>query len=151
VTVIQMTIAAADTVYGQHNTQTRIASDTADNVLWDKYTNSDRGSQDAETTAALSRITFSTRATTTPLHTLADLVPKEDSSASQSMSVIVVLGRSRRLAVESHAAELRKIMTETGSTFSSSVSKTLGDVGAALVAKSTPASLLIMQAHTGSL
>lgn len=62
-------------------------------------------------------------------------------------TLVVVIGRSRRMAPESHVAELRQIVTERGSaTGSDSVSRTLGDVGAALVAAGTNASLLVMQA-----
>ena len=59
--------------------------------------------------------------------------------------MIVVSGRSRRMAVEYHQAELQRIIAEGGSPIGSSVAKTLGDVGAALVATSTSASLLILQ------
>jgi hypothetical protein len=59
--------------------------------------------------------------------------------------MIVVAGRSRRMAVEFHKAELQKLILDSGSPIGSSVSKTLGDVGAALVATSTNASLLVLQ------
>jgi hypothetical protein len=51
------------------------------------------------------------------------------------------------MAVETHAVELRELMAERGSTavVGSEVAKTLGDVGAALVAVDTNASLLVMQ------
>ena len=102
---------------------------------------------DAETAVALSRIAFSTRASAKPLHTLVQLVPKDN---LQTMSVIVVAGRSRRLAVVSHQAELTQIITESGSSLGSSIPRTLGDVGAALIATKTPASLLIVQARGSS-
>jgi len=144
--ILHQTLAAADTVYGHHNTETRLASDSADNIVWTRYT-SVPSSFDTETTAALSRITFDTRASAKPLHTLIQLVPKEN---LRTMSVIVVAGRSRRLAVASHQAELAQIITESGSPLGSSIPKTLGDVGAALIATKTPASLLIVQARGSS-
>ena len=63
-------------------------------------------------------------------------------------ALIVVLGRSRRLAPESHQVELRQIVGERGSAGGSeSVSRTLGEVGAAFVAAGTNASLLVLQAY----
>ena len=73
--------------------------------------------------------------------------------------MIVLAGRSRRMAVESLGKELREMAvvghgatspTGTGPQprVGGSVAKTLGDVGAALVAKNVNASLLIVQAAT---
>lgn len=73
--------------------------------------------------------------------------------------MMVVAGRSRRMAAENLGKELREMATvghgatsPTGSGLQSrvggSVAKTLGDVGAALVAKNVNASLLIVQAAT---
>lgn len=55
------------------------------------------------------------------------------------------------MAVESHQGELRQLVSERGSSVGSEVSKTLGDVGAALVVGGTNASLLVMQAHLSEL
>lgn len=56
------------------------------------------------------------------------------------------LGRSRRMAVDSLAGELKAIIASTGSSIGSSVARTLGDVGAALVAGGVGVSLLVLQA-----
>ncbi|RDB19933.1 K(+)/H(+) antiporter 1 [Hypsizygus marmoreus] len=145
---IHQTVAAADTVYGQHNTETRLASDTADNLTWNHYASPSGSSpRDVDTVSALSRITFSTVSSAKPLHTVVDLVANE---VSQHKNVIVVTGRSRRLAVESHRSELQQIIAESGASVGSSVSKTLGDVGAAFVASNTGASLLILQASSSA-
>ncbi|KAG6820502.1 hypothetical protein H0H93_016309 [Arthromyces matolae] len=138
------TLAAGDTIYGQHDTQTRLASETADTLAWERYTSAS-ASHDAETTSALSRISFTALETPTPLRDIVDSVTKI-SVENSAKNVIVVTGRSRRMAVESHAAELKKIFTEAGASIGSSVPKTLGDVGAALVASNTRASLLVLQA-----
>lgn len=61
-------------------------------------------------------------------------------------TLIVLVGRSRRMAVESLYRELGSLITESGSSISTSVPKTLGDVGAALVATNVNASLLVLQA-----
>jgi len=129
--------AAADTVYGQHSTETRLASDTADNIIWQQYSSS-----------TSNKIVFSTETTPEPLHTVVSLVNNEvaESASSGRRTLIVFAGRSRRMAVESLAGELKKLSASTGSTTNSSVPKTLGDVGAAIVAAGVGASLLVIQA-----
>ena len=150
-----MTVAAADTVYGAHNTQTRMASDTADNILWDRYTNASN-THSSVITSALTRITFSEQTSETPLHTVTELVKGEadrvSAVSSGSRTVIVLCGRSRRMAVTPLGRELRRLIGEThGVSVGSSVPKTLGDVGAALVVSRVNASLLVMQASSSSL
>ncbi|KAG5333232.1 hypothetical protein C0989_006014 [Termitomyces sp. Mn162] len=147
--IVLQTLAAGDTVYAQHDTLNRLTSETADNLAWDRYV-SVSTSHDAGTAAALSRILFRTLETSTPLHTIIECAAKI-LQANSTGNMIVVTGRSRRMAVEAHAAELRKVITEAGASISSSVHKTLGDVGAALVARNTHASLLILQATANSL
>jgi hypothetical protein len=144
-----MTLAGADTVYGNQTTQVRLASSTADDLLWQKYTGSTREKRDPVLEHALSRINFNVQATTKPLHSVTGLV-QAAVECNPGKTCIVLLGRSRRMAVDSHQAELRQIMVEAGGQFSSSVSKTLGDVGAALVAKGIQTSLLVMQAAVTS-
>ena len=146
--VVQTTSMGPDTVYGVKDTQTRMASDVADNLIWDRYTLPETRSP--ALSAALSRITFTRRSTPRPLHVLIELVSGETSAAGHGL--VVVVGRSRRLAVDSHAVELRGLMAERGSTavVGSEVAKTLGEVGAALVAVDTNASLLVMQQAQGT-
>ena len=61
--------------------------------------------------------------------------------------MIIVAGRSRRMGVESlRHSELCGLITETGSSISAPVPKTLGDVGAAMVLTNVNASLLVLQA-----
>ncbi|KAG6853435.1 hypothetical protein C0991_004435 [Blastosporella zonata] len=139
---IPITLTAADTVYAQGDTQTRLASETADNIAWDRYASTST-THNAETAAALSRISFTTLSTSTPLRTTAEFATRLSQAAT---NVIVVAGRSRRMAAGAHAAELQQIITEAGASITSSVPKTLGDVGAALVAGNTKASLLVLQA-----
>jgi len=83
-----------------------------------------------------------------PLQTVIRLV-KEEVAGTGSVAgrtPIVFAGRSRRMAVESLSTELKVVIASTGSSISSSVPKTLGDVGAALVAAGVGASLLVVQA-----
>lgn len=142
-------MAAADTVYGAFNTQTRLASDTADNLVWEKYTNPDSHSVSPSVRTALGRISFSTTTSAKPLHTVVELVRADITAATSQAtpkSFVVLAGRSRRLAVENLGTELRTLIAEVGSHMGSSVPKTLGDVGAALVASNVDASILVLQA-----
>jgi len=134
------TMAIADTVYGNRDTQTRLASDTADNLAW------------AQHSARVSpHVTFSNKASSKPLHLLLELATSEVTlHANSGRTVVVVVGRSRRMAVESHQTELGQLVLEKGSSVGSELPKTLGDVGAALVVAGTNASLLVMQAHLSS-
>ena len=142
---IWQTVAAADTVYGQQSTEVRLRSDTADNIIWDRYTKTPN-SNSPSTTSALSRINFDSADSGKPLHTVIDRVAAEQTRNAGSKNLIIVAGRSRRMAPESHKTELQALIQEKGGHIGSTVSKTLGDVGAALVATGTTASLLIMQA-----
>ncbi|TFL05809.1 potassium:hydrogen antiporter [Pterulicium gracile] len=126
------TVAAPDTVYGNHDTATRLASDTADNVLWDQY--------DGQTSSSPRSVKFTTVQSPRPLQVIQEMLREE----SQGKHVIAVVGRSRRLAVESHAAELSRMVNESGQLLGSSVSKTLGDVGASILVGGQ-ASLLVVQ------
>lgn len=67
-------------------------------------------------------------------------------SGFSDKTLIVFTGRSRRLAVESLGQELASTVSALGMSISTSVPKTLGDVGAALVASDVKASLLVLQA-----
>ena len=67
-------------------------------------------------------------------------------TSSADKSMIIVAGRSRRMGVESLHSELCGLITETGSSISAPVPKTLGDVGAAMVLTNVNASLLVLQA-----
>jgi len=98
---------------------------------------------------ALSRISFAVETSATPLRAAVDLLPTTLTQNSSKM-VTIFLGRSRRMAIESHQVELQQIINEAGGFVSSSVSKTLGDVGAAVVAKGIYANILVMQAAIAS-
>jgi hypothetical protein len=134
------TTAAADTVYGQSNTQMRLESDTADNLTWQQFT---------KPTTTNSRISFTTETTLTPLGRSIELIKAEATlrSSRNNKTMIVLAGRSRRMAVESLHSELCGLVTnDSGSSISAPVPKTLGDVGAALVLTNVNASLLVLQA-----
>jgi hypothetical protein len=96
---------------------------------------------------ALSRINFEEQSSMKPLHTIVDIA----STDAKTKRVLVVVGRSRRMATEFHQIELRQILTENNVSIRSEVPKTLGDVATAFVAGCTDASILVMQAASSTM
>ncbi|KAF8484679.1 cation/H+ exchanger, partial [Russula ochroleuca] len=135
--------AFPNTVYSQLGTQVRVQSDTADNVLWDRVT-SPNPSFDAEVRAALKRISFQSESAAQPLHRMLELVEGETSRTSKPL--LVVAGRSRRMAVESHTRELHQLGTERNASLASEISKMFGDVASAFVVAEGNVSLVVTQA-----
>ena len=141
-TTYSQTLTFPDTVYGQRDTQTRLQSETADNILWSQFTSSGTGhSQDVA--SALTRITFTEESTSKPLHRTIEMAAQ---LAQSPRSLFIVAGRSRRMAVDSHQAELRQLIAEKGISVGSEAPKTLGDVAAAYVATGVNGSLVVLQA-----
>ena len=138
------TVAFPDTVYGQQNTQTRLQSDTADNLAWGKYTNA--GPRSQQFASALARIKFLEESSATPLHRLLDLTAQQ----SATKPPVVVVGRSRRMATETHKQELLTLAQQRNVSVSSELPKTIGEVGAALVATGANVSLMVVQAVSTS-
>lgn len=155
-----------DTVYqgGAQGTQHRLASDTADNLALARYfpsallENTEEGPSSAAAPLlphAISRITFVTISTSTPLKATLTKMASLSTSASKD-SVLVVAGRSRRSA-PSHRVELEQQLKEKvagasshgiqslGIAASSEVRKTLGDVGSSLIVSGEAGSVLIVQ------
>lgn len=138
---ISSIIAFPDTVYGQTNTQMRMQSETADSIIWSRYAG--RNLSDADTTgplrAALSRIDFTNLASPVPLHAAIQ-------RASTCQRVLVVTGRSKRLAVEDHHAELKDLVEEHRAVGHEVMSKTIGDVATAFVVSGCPSAVVVLQA-----
>jgi hypothetical protein len=132
-----------NTVYTPLGTQVRMQSDTADNLLWDRAS-STNSSFSAEVRAAMSHISFQSEAAARPLHRMLELANNETSRRSKPL--LVVAGRSRRMAVESHKCELEQLITEHGTSLDSAVSNTLGHVASVFVVAGGNASLVVMQA-----
>ncbi|KAG8937216.1 K(+)/H(+) antiporter [Tulasnella sp. 418] len=144
-----------DTIYPNISTQTRLESDTADNICWHKYApdenkNGARPSHPQDVEDALTRISFKTVTSPTPLQALTQHVRN---IASQKR-VIAVVGRAKRMAAESHQDEMRTLLGSTdheggfwhAQGVGNEMRKTLGDVASAFVASGTETSLLVMQA-----
>lgn len=130
-----------DTMYGAATTQTRLQSETADNVLWGRY------ATPPIPDPSLSRISFDTVHSPLPVHTLVDHVGVTRVRYAKSRArFLVVCGRSRRLAVENHHAELKSIMEEHGNAdVAGELRKTVGDVAAAIVLSQCEANVAVVQ------
>ena len=152
----QATVASAagfpDTVYGNVGTQTRLQSDTADNVLWSKLQGHGDG-RPASVQDALSRIAFATEQSATPLGRAAELARATKAKVeghAVPARFIGVVGRSRRLATENHATELNALVhQQTSAAINADVRRTLGDVASALVLSDLGAGLVVLQATVG--
>ncbi|GJJ15877.1 hypothetical protein Clacol_010155 [Clathrus columnatus] len=144
-----------DTVYGSTTTQTRMESETADNITWQNFAGTRNDSfvaQSPEIRSALTRIQFTELDSYTPLHDLLHLCESEVSSnADEAMKSrpFIIVGRGRKLSVGSHTKELNKILEEKG-TAGIEIKKTMGDVATAVIASGLPAGLLVVQAGKGN-
>ncbi|KAJ8502288.1 hypothetical protein ONZ51_g93 [Trametes cubensis] len=132
-----------DTVYGNASTQTRMQSETADNIAWARYAHPEAA--DPSLVPALSRMSFSEVATTEPLHHIVKEALTMSRTANEKSRLLVLTGRSRRLAVEDHSAELKRVMEEYGG-MANEVKRTIGDVAASLVVSGCQASIVVFQA-----
>ncbi|KZP00154.1 cation/H+ exchanger [Calocera viscosa TUFC12733] len=132
-----------DTVYGHNTTQFRLASSAADDIAWETVARPEGGND------ALTRVSFSTLASSQPLHVLAQRAHHEERSSGSWKSLVIVVGRGRRLATESHHGELSQMLAEHGreTSINSDIRKTIGDVASAFVVSGSRASLLVMQSH----
>ncbi|KAL5501372.1 KHA1_2 [Sanghuangporus vaninii] len=165
---IHSTYDMPDTVYGAFTTQTRLQSETADNITWERYASPSGNPPPPPAVAeALSRITFRTRATPRPLHFVIEKIfslsqpqtrPRPSCSSQLprvSRKITVILGRSRRLAVEDHSLELKELLEQYHGSGSvgGEVRKTVGDVASAIIGYSSSSSskrcdvgIVVMQA-----
>lgn len=120
---------------------------TADSVAWARC--APQNDVSSTSSSVNSRVEFKEIASPIPLHA----VIQEAASKVDPLHltrVTVVTGRSRRLAVESHHQELKKLMEEYGS-ISPEISKTIGDVATALVLARSRCGIVVLQAANVSL
>ncbi|KAG2125208.1 Sodium/hydrogen exchanger family-domain-containing protein [Suillus cothurnatus] len=115
-----------DTVYGQPNTQMRMQSDTADNMIWSQYAGRSPSNSDipGPLRAALLADRFHKPRSLPPPCTL----------------------RSSRLAVENHHAELKDLVEEHRVVGHEVTSKTIGDVATAFVVSGCATAMVVLQA-----
>jgi hypothetical protein len=134
-------IAFPDTVYGPATSSARLQSQTADSIAWERYASTAARAQAGPALAgALARVAFSELATPSPLRAV---MQRGSAARPDGARPLVVLGRSRRLAVEDHTAELRAMGRER---IGSEVRKTVGDVATAFVLEGVRTGILVMQA-----
>ncbi|TDL22140.1 hypothetical protein BD410DRAFT_770653 [Rickenella mellea] len=147
-TVVSMT-GHPDTYYGPANTETRLHSETADNITWARYASPPVDSPHPALVAdAVRRMTFAEVTSPTPLRAVVlQSAAQMGDATHHGKRLLVVVGRSRRLAVENHNHELKELMEEYG-TVRSDVKKTIGDVATALVVAGCNAGLVVVQAAT---
>ena len=131
--------AFPDTIY-ENTTTTRMISDSADNIEWAKYTSPSAELPSPVSREALTRMTFTTQATPLPLHTMI-----ADVNTRTEKGLLIVTGRSRRLAVDSHRQELKQLMAEYRSV-DQDVIMTIGEVATAFLASSNNTAMIIIQA-----
>ncbi|PSR72300.1 hypothetical protein PHLCEN_2v11892 [Hermanssonia centrifuga] len=141
--------AFPDTVYGNATTQTRMQSETADNIIWLRYASpSSTESFDSVASSALSRIEWKETSTPTPLHSLVEQAAVlEDSTSERRSRLMIVTGRSRRLAVENHHVELKALIDQhRDGGVMQEVKKTVGDVASSFIVTGSKASIVVLQA-----
>ncbi|KAF9240266.1 Sodium/hydrogen exchanger family-domain-containing protein [Melanogaster broomeanus] len=145
-TVIK-TVAFPDTIYGQPNTEHILQSDTADDITWSRYA-SPAFEKDThqQLRSALSRIQFTNLTSPTPLHAL---VQRTKQLRETHGRLVVVTGRSKRLATETHLQELKQVVEEQGCTGYEVVKKTIGDVATSFVVAGAQNALVVLQAASG--
>ncbi|KAF9002926.1 Sodium/hydrogen exchanger family-domain-containing protein [Cyathus striatus] len=140
-----LTVASAvagfpDTVYGHASTETRLQSETADSIAWGRYT-----SPGAPSLPALSRITFREIASPIPLQAIIQEAHAQAEASTASGDLLIIAGRSRRLAVENHRQELKALMDKHGAV-GAEVRKTIGDVATAFVVSKCGSGVVVLQA-----
>jgi len=106
------------TIYGQFNTQVRLESNTlaADNLIWARFANP------TQTNTAFSQLTFRTEIPTMPLRRVTELARREAVTRipGSEKTLIILVGRSCRMAVQSLYGEVGGLITESGSSISTS-------------------------------
>ncbi|KAG6376879.1 Sodium/hydrogen exchanger family-domain-containing protein [Boletus reticuloceps] len=139
---------AMDTIYGRPTTETRMHSDTADNFAWSKYAHP-LDTAHADNSAmrhALSRIHFSDAQSPAPLHTA---LRQARTLRETTSRLLIVAGRSRRLAKECHHGEMKRLLEtyyRPGIPGVEGMRKTIGDVGTAMVLGGSAGAVVVLQA-----
>ncbi|KAI5991153.1 Sodium/hydrogen exchanger family-domain-containing protein [Pisolithus albus] len=142
-------VGLQDSIYPQQNTQLRLQSDTADNVVWARYTNTEKSTAGTPLQTALSRITFEELTTPVPLQAL---IQRVHEFREVHRRVLVVTGRSRQTT--SRCEEVKMVAEKYGYASGGSfelVRKTVGDVGCALLVSGAPNAMVVMQAGVTSM
>ncbi|KAK0467114.1 Sodium/hydrogen exchanger family-domain-containing protein [Desarmillaria tabescens] len=132
-----------DTVYGHATTETRMQSETADNIIWARYASPSETSV-YPTQEALKRMKFRELSSPIPLHAIL-AAANEEIEVMKGKRMLTLIGRSRRLAVENHAKEIKELMDEHGHV-GPEVKKTIGDVATSFVLSRCVSGVIVVQA-----
>ena len=120
--------------------------------MWNRYAEASEETPLSSTIReALTRITFEEVSTPFPLRASLDrgnaLVTAVTSEAPSTgtKALIAVVGRGRRMAIESHERELQKILES--SNIGGDVRRTVGDVGTAFIVASDMSIIVLQATH----
>ncbi|RSH86649.1 K(+)/H(+) antiporter [Apiotrichum porosum] len=130
--------------------QSRVVSETADNIAWTYYTSTGGASSDT----ALRRIVFTSEDTATPLQFAAqkaEAILQASRGGRMWRPLLVVAGRGRRRAAYNHENELSTILANRGQNpiVGAELRKTVGDPATALIlagGQAGQASFLVFEA-----
>ena len=122
----------------------RLQSDTADNIAWSKYATPPYSNADNPVLRhALARIHFSDAHTPVPLHAA---LRHARTLRETSPRLLIVAGRSRRLAKESHHGEMKRVLeTYRPGVGLEGMRRTIGDVGTAMVVGGSASAVVVVQ------
>ena len=125
-----------------------VQSDTADNIAWARYVSAASDSKSSHSSLSSAsykpHVEFKHHLTPIPLHA-AIQEATTIAPSSPECKLIVVTGRSRRLAVENHRTELKTLMSEHGR-LGAEVRKTVGDVASAFMVAGVGSGIVVVQA-----
>lgn len=124
-------------------------SETADNISWSRYASPTPGNAATVSPSALDRMDFKEIGTPVPLHAII-AEANTQMEIHKTKRLLVVTGRSKRLAVENHQVELKTLM-EDHRVVGSEVKKTIGDVATAFVVAGCGSGIIVVQASNVSL
>lgn len=119
-------------------------SEAADNVCWSGYESPTTDHPSPVSDSALLRMEFKHVESPIPLHAIITEA-RDKTSLPRGKGILIVTGRSRRLAAENHRRELNDLMEEYQS-LSPDVMKTIGDVATSFVVSSCGSGIIVLQA-----
>ncbi|ORY24227.1 Sodium/hydrogen exchanger family-domain-containing protein [Naematelia encephala] len=147
----QLTIGGTQSPY--HETANALASETADNLAWQFYTSTVSPAHSEPLASTLSRVTFWSFRSTSPLSEayLQAETAIANAPGRQWRPMLIVTGRGRRGAALHHDEELARLLAEKGSnpSIGAELRKTVGDAATALIlggGASATASFLVLEA-----
>lgn len=115
-------------------------------MSWEKYTS------ETSPDLAPSNVELTSLRSPSPLEAFNNIAKTVYSQTVRNGSnrILIVVGRSRRLAVESHHAELTAMVKNGGHHLSGEFRKTVGDVASAIVIGGVRADMFVLQAGNES-